>query len=409
MRFIRFACLITTLILVVVSSASACTVFLAEDGPGHIYTINQEDWGGPWATQKPQQAAMLMVPADGKYLARIIFSWNGLSIEGGMNEKGLVYDFVALDDNKPLLPDMGKKKYPGPLGEKVLAECATVAEALMVYQTYEEPILGYGAEIVTDASGAGAIILWDKSANRLSVLEQNFDNVQSNSEIFGLGARYNDIRMAPTTGLDFDGAVELARRTLRDVTAYTTVYDQVHRKVRIFYNHNLAEHYDITVSPVRIPRKRFIWISALMASHAGEKNVPALIVGNFTPTEKILFMLASILCLSFLPYLLLPKIHKRLGPVCLLAYIGCLIATMGLLTTIAFWGRLVRLYGFDILHPLLPALPYVLLTLAFLQGAIGIGKLFQHKLPIPLALHYLLAAAAGFGTAIFVLSFKALY
>ena len=73
-----------------------------------------------------------------------------------MNEAGLVYDFVAIDDSKKLLPPRGVKTYDGPLGELMLARCSSVDEAWKLLETYEEPLLGYGIMFLTDAAGNGA-------------------------------------------------------------------------------------------------------------------------------------------------------------------------------------------------------------------------------------------------------------
>ena len=138
--------------------ARSCTVsIITQDG--RSLTVNQEDWGGPWAEWKPEQAALLFVPAANGDLSCVIVSWNGLSIEGGMNEAGLVYDFVAIDDSKKLLPPRGVKTYDGPLGELMLARCSSVDEAWKLLETYEEPLLGYGIMFLTDVAGNGAAIL----------------------------------------------------------------------------------------------------------------------------------------------------------------------------------------------------------------------------------------------------------
>ncbi len=75
--------------------------------------------------------------------------------QAGMNEAGLFYDYNALpklDENN------GKTKADIFLGERILAECKTVAEAVKKIQAYDWAALTTGQMVIGDATGASAIV-----------------------------------------------------------------------------------------------------------------------------------------------------------------------------------------------------------------------------------------------------------
>jgi hypothetical protein len=395
--------------------ANACTVFAVRDDAGAVYTVNQEDWGGEWAAWKPAEAALLAVPSSKNQLARVIFSWNGLSIEGGMNEKGLVYDFVALGDPTRLLPYQGRLIYPGPLGEKVLAECATVAEAIGLYQTYEESILGYGAAIISDAEGAAVIVYWNRAAGKVVIADRNTglfmsdasgSVIKTNPEIFGLGARYGAVHGANPDPLTMETAMSLAALTVREETAYTCIYDQARRTVRVFYNHDLSRYADIEVSGSAIRTKRLAWVSTLMPGQAAGFHLPQSIFSYFAPLEKVLFLFALIASLSFLVQAFF---KGRISGAVWGAYGGMLIVLCLNLAAMIFFGRLIRFYGFAMVHPAAGALPWALAAASLVMTAVMIlgGKPVLRRSVV--LTHGLIVAVIALGTAVFILSRGAVY
>jgi hypothetical protein len=394
-------------------SIAACTVVAARDKNGELFTINQEDWGGVWAGRKATEAAVLFLPAGKGQLARLLFSWKGLSIEGGMNEKGLVYDFVALGRPSNLLPDQGKLRYPGPLGEKILAECATVAEAKKLYETYEEKILGYGAEIISDAEGSAIIVYWDRAAGRVAMADRE-DGLQfsdksgsvtrTRPDLFGLGARYAAVLGAGTDGLDMAQATRLAALTLGDETAYTCIYDQARRKLRVFYSHDLSRFVDFEVDGEAIRTKRFAWLWALMPGQAPAFHPPLPVLFAFSPLEILLFFAVLLAGLSFG---LQAAARPRLGWAVWAAY-GFFLGSLVLgLAALVFFGRVIAIYGLSLI---LQAAVYLPWALAASSLALAAASLFGPRPRPRLALpHGLVVAAIGLGLAAFLLCRGSLY
>ncbi len=389
-------------------TARACTVFAVRDGAGHYCTINQEDWGEYWASLKPAQAAMLSIPAGKNQLARVLFSWDGVTIEGGMNEKGLVWDFVALRGPDNLLPESGKLKYPGPLGEKVLAECATVADAINLYKTHEETILGYGAAIISDASGAAVVVFFDRAsggvafADRESGLARSSGTgtvIYTNPEVFGLGVKYEAVYKMDAADPDLE---KMAAITTRDVTVYTCIYDQTAQTLRLYYNHDMSRYAEIVVSASSITKPSFTWVSSLMPGANEGARLPLQIFSSYPALEKALFIILAVVGFSFLLQAFFKGRH-RIGPAAWASYWIFITVLAFNLAVQLFYGRVIRFYGFGVVSPAAPALPWALAAAALAMAAAVVFTSTPGPRRALVVTHGLLPAAAALGGVVFIL------
>jgi hypothetical protein len=127
----------------------ACTVFSVARG-GKVLVGNNED--APYSF--PDK--MWFVPAIDRAHGRICFGWYCFA-QGGMNDQGLFMDWAVT-------PNAGKSKsdkppFEGNIVERVLANCATVEEAVALFQKYAYP--GNDAHfLIADRAGSSVVGEW---------------------------------------------------------------------------------------------------------------------------------------------------------------------------------------------------------------------------------------------------------
>jgi len=131
------------------TQGSACTaVFMA--GPGKVLVGNNEDATTPLTK-------VWVVPGEGGMYSRLYVGYDDLAPQGGINEKGLWFDgFSVPPKTVPLAP--GLETYGGNMHDKLMAECATVEEALTLLGRYSRSFLADHMLLVGDRTGASAIV-----------------------------------------------------------------------------------------------------------------------------------------------------------------------------------------------------------------------------------------------------------
>jgi hypothetical protein len=135
--------------LVVIQPSSACTIFTVAQG-GKVLVGNNEDSSYSFPDK------MWFVPAIGQAHARVCFGWYCFA-QGGMNDQGLCMDWAVT-------PNAGTNKseqppFEGNIVERVLANCATVEEAVALFQKYAYP--GNDAHfLIADRAGNSVVGEW---------------------------------------------------------------------------------------------------------------------------------------------------------------------------------------------------------------------------------------------------------
>ena len=177
MRITALFAPVLTALLVTASSGDACTVFVASDGK-LVLAGSNEDWGDP-------NTQMWFVPATKDNYGIVYFGFgrgkypkSGISShklkipeggitkinredlyglpQGGMNEKGLLFD-GASTEIVHVLPVPGKKAYDGRLEDLILRKCATVKEALKLIEQHDFHFV-QGQWLFADRTGDSFII-----------------------------------------------------------------------------------------------------------------------------------------------------------------------------------------------------------------------------------------------------------
>lgn len=146
----RFACvLIPVMALLAGPPAEGCTIVMIAKGKV-VLAGNNEDWKNP-------VTKIWFVPAsNGKY-GRVCVGFDDLFAQGGMNDRGLFIDANALAPTgwKPVA---GKPAAPSALIERILAECATVEDAVAFCERYNIPALERARFPIADATGASVVV-----------------------------------------------------------------------------------------------------------------------------------------------------------------------------------------------------------------------------------------------------------
>jgi predicted choloylglycine hydrolase len=156
MRKILFLVAIITMFLLPNGSASGCTVFNCNLG-NKVLAGNNED--GNYLTD----VEVWSVARSANGYGRICFGWKQLlffrQAQGGMNDQGLFFDWASCPKSDPPRFSFKKRIAWFSLSEKLLAECATVDEAIAWLKQYN--ILFIRSHIMlADKKGNSAIVEW---------------------------------------------------------------------------------------------------------------------------------------------------------------------------------------------------------------------------------------------------------
>jgi len=139
------------LALLVVSTKSvlACTIFILTDETRALF-CNNEDWFNP-ATR------LWFIPAGHGHMGCAYIGFDNGWAQGGLNEKGLAFDWVAGVPEKYAI-DPQLKPVRGNPSERMLESCATVEDAIAFYRTYLEPDFRRSRIMIADRTGASVVI-----------------------------------------------------------------------------------------------------------------------------------------------------------------------------------------------------------------------------------------------------------
>ena len=227
--------IIILLVLVPGSYLYACTGFCISKGDT-VLVGNNEDYNNP-------NTKVWYVPAEkGKY-GRVYFGFDNFFPQGGINEKGLVFDSFASEPYK-VKYSLDKPIFSGSLMDKVVSECATVDEALEMFDKYSMAFLTQGMLFIADEHGNSAIIERDNVIRKKGKYQvcTNFYQSKTKKEDINCG-RYK-IATAMLENAD-DISVDLGKRVLAAThnegaypTLYSNVYDLKRRIVYLYHFHN---------------------------------------------------------------------------------------------------------------------------------------------------------------------------
>jgi len=215
----------------------ACTVLFATDGESS-FGGNNEDF------LNPLTKAWFIPGANGGY-GRVYFGFEDLHAQGGMNDQGLFFDGLSID--QPCAVDTrGKEPYPGNLVDKILCECATVDCAIEQFERYYGSEVWFWQFMFGDATGVSAIV--ESSAvlrqeGSYQVATNTRQSTTTQEQALRTDWRYREathrLEAANAVGLDMMTDALDAVHTAGGVnTLYSNVYDLNERVVYLYYFHD---------------------------------------------------------------------------------------------------------------------------------------------------------------------------
>jgi len=219
---------------VAVAPAAACTAFCA-GVKGTVLVGNNEDYGNP-------RARMWFVPGKPGEYGRMLLGFDNGYPQGGMNEKGLWFDGFSAP-RLEVAPTPEKEIYSGSIAEKALAECATVDEAVRLYEKYYRG--DRSVILFADRTGAAAAI-----EPEAVVCKQDWYFVQTNfyrSRVAAGTEKCERFKIATRMLEESRGtlSVDLFRRILAAThqeggatTQYSNIHDLNARVMYLYHFHN---------------------------------------------------------------------------------------------------------------------------------------------------------------------------
>jgi len=224
-------------ILLPAPQTHACTIFcVVRDG--QVLFCNNEDFTKP--------GYIWFVPAAKGQFGRVNLGFDDRFAQGSMNERGLAFDSTAL----PPAPWKGdpQKETPRNLIEKIMNECATVAEALAYFEEFNCKHLSAGQFLFADATGDAAVVAWLPDSG-LSITRIASDRlIVTNTRLGMSGYRCQRfvraeqmLSAAPRANINDLAAVLNAvhQRGPGGFTSYSNIFDLRTRKIYLF---NLANY-----------------------------------------------------------------------------------------------------------------------------------------------------------------------
>ena len=150
-------------LLMASSISTACSVLYYVDSiTGKIYAINSEDYF------LDVDAYIQIEPKSKNKFARLWYGWDNFA-QGGINEKGLFFDAAVTPEQERI------KGYGNPknnLGDKILAYCSTVDQALNFLEK-ESIALNKSHLMFGDKTGKAVIVEWINGEKQLHWIEDN--------------------------------------------------------------------------------------------------------------------------------------------------------------------------------------------------------------------------------------------
>lgn len=224
-----------TMSFLLTSSLYACTAFCISQGDSVLFG-NNEDW------KNPNTKVWYEPPEKGRY-GRVYFGFDNFRPQGGMNERGLVFDGFATTPNE-VKNSLDKPVYEGNLLDKFMSECATVDEVLELLDKYNLKFMEPAMYFVADERGDSAIIEGDeviRKQGRYQIITNFYQSQVRNGEITCDRYRIADAMLKGTEEISVDLCKRILAATHNEgatPTLYSNVYDIKNRVVYLYHFHN---------------------------------------------------------------------------------------------------------------------------------------------------------------------------
>jgi hypothetical protein len=213
-----------------------CTGFcISRDGL--VFFGNNEDWKNP-------NTKMWYVPGENNKYGKVYFGFDDFNPQGGMNDQGLCFDGFATEPKK-VTKSLRKPEFmEGNFLDYIMSKCATVEEAIKVFNQYNLNFMERAMFFFADANGDAVIIEGDEMIRKKGDYQvvTNFRQ----SEVKGENITCQRYRIANQLFKERKGnSIELCKRVLAAThqegqypTVYSNIYDLKQRIVYLYHFHN---------------------------------------------------------------------------------------------------------------------------------------------------------------------------
>lgn len=211
-----------------------CSVIYATDGE-LMLGGNNEEYINPLTK-------VWFIPGENDDLGRVYFGFDDYFAQGGMNEQGLFFDGLALDEAFPV-SKQGKQHYTGNLTDKVMTECATVACAVELFERYYTRDTWQWQLFFGDATGESAIIeagtvIRQRGSYQVAT---NFSQSHTPPEDSHCWRYPKAVAMLEETESLSVDAIRDVLNAVNQNTLYSNVYDLKNKIIYLYYFHNYED------------------------------------------------------------------------------------------------------------------------------------------------------------------------
>ena len=224
------------------SGPIGCTIVMAARN-GLVLAGNNEDRNHP-------KTVVTFIPASGHYYGRVIFGYDDMFVQGGMNDQGLFIDGNALAPTG-WRPDPDKPTFRGSPLLVVLGTCATCEDVKAFFEKFNFPALERARLPVADRTGASMVV--EYSGGRVGfVRSDTWYQIATNFVISNVkDGNYPCWRYRAADKM-MSGAKELSVDLIRDVlakthqegnslTVYSNIYDLKKGLIYVYFLRNFEE------------------------------------------------------------------------------------------------------------------------------------------------------------------------
>ncbi len=256
-EMVRTFILLVLLLGLYVSKADGCIVITASNG-NVVLIGNNEDWDDPYTK-------IWVIPSNGNKYGGVYFGYSS-DIQGGMNEKGLVYDgtatpYLALKDTA------GKERISI---MDIMENCASIEDVLAYLKTHSlKGIIESGQLIFADKTGSSIIVDGD-----IVHFKRNNYQIATNFRL----SQYNDkeidcdrYKIAKKIIDQEDVSLATMRKILAAThqatdsggTLYSNIYEPNKGKIYLYHFHNYIDEVVIDVNEYLNKGKQEIEMASL--------------------------------------------------------------------------------------------------------------------------------------------------
>ncbi len=237
--------LVTILVNSLISAVAACTIFSCSNDEMTLVG-NNEDW-------QHNNFSIVFYPEDSLGFGHVAFvaTGNYLDVRAGMNTHGLFIDStsvrpsdVTIDPEKPFLFH-NFFKY-------ILWKCTSVNDTIDVFQQYNIAETWNWQLLVADSNGDSVVIVAGPDENLWFIRRTGTYQLITNGNIAypelgqsdSSALRYYLANLTLTEmgdNITISNARDVLDAAHSDYTAFSSVYDLIHRDIYVFFNHDFSK------------------------------------------------------------------------------------------------------------------------------------------------------------------------